>query len=81
MQERTDLRDIAPGMPVYGFDGELLGPVESIPDGDHFRALDHLIPAAAIARVDGDGVHLRVAKAAFTAAPPATRDQPATAER
>ena len=73
--ENLDLSAIQPGMPVFGVDGVLLGAVESI-DADHsFRVLTHIIPPAAIKHIDSEGVHLYLARAAFTAAPPATPDQ------
>jgi len=80
MNERTNPRTIQPGTPVYGSDGELLGPVESVAGDGTLRILTHEVPPMAIARVDDTGVHLHVAKAAFTAAPPATRDAAAAAE-
>lgn len=79
MADEMMLRDIAPGTPVYGVDGELLGPVEAVDEGPSLRVLEHHIPAEAITRVDDDGVHLQLAKAAFTAAPPVTRDDAADA--
>ena len=79
MEEEMMLSDIAPGTPVYGVDGELLGPVEAVDEGHSLRVLEHHVPPAAITRVDDDGVHLQLAKAAFTAAPPLTRNDAADA--
>jgi hypothetical protein len=80
MSAGMDRSDITPGMTVYGSDGEALGPIESVGGDGTIQVLTHAVPAMAIARVDGTGVHLHVAKAAFTAAPPVTRDAEAAAE-
>lgn len=78
MNEQTRAQTIRPGMSVYGSDGETLGQVESVGDDGYLRVLAHAVPAMAIARVDDTGVHLHVAKAAFAAAPPDTRDDTTT---
>jgi hypothetical protein len=80
MNEHTDLSKIQPGMTVFGSDGEKLGPVESIGNDGTIQVLTHAVPSAAIARVDSTGIHLHVAKAAFAAAPPVTRDAATAAE-
>ena len=80
MDERRNLDDIRPGMTVYGSDGEELGPIESVGNDGTIRVLTHAVPTMAIARADAAGVHLHVAKAAFAAAPPVTRDAAAAAE-
>jgi hypothetical protein len=74
MNERTVPNNVNPGMAVFGSDGELLGPIEAISNEGAIRVLTHVVPAMAIAYVDSAGVHLHVAKAAFAALPPDTRD-------
>ncbi|MFN8516539.1 MAG: DUF2382 domain-containing protein, partial [Chloroflexia bacterium] len=60
---------IEPGTPVYGPNGELLGPVEAI-NRAGIRVLNHAVPSAAITQIDGDGIHLQLAPAAFAALAP-----------
>ena len=72
MEEILDLSAIKPGMPVFGVDGASLGAVESIDADLSLRVLTHTIPPAAVKRIDSAGVHLYLARAAFTAAPPET---------
>lgn len=72
MSEGINLDAIEPGMPVYGPNGELLGPVEAINNAG-IRVLNQSVPPAAISRIDGAGVHLQLAATAFAAAAPATR--------
>jgi uncharacterized protein (TIGR02271 family) len=79
MSEDINLSAIEPGMPVYGPDGEPIGPVEAI-DAAGIRVLNHAVPATAITRIDRDGVHLQLASAAFHAAPPMTTGVASTAE-
>ena len=68
MSADIDLTTIAPGMVVYGADGAVLGPVEAV-QAASIQVLRHMVPAAAITRVDAAGVHLMLARAAFSAAP------------
>jgi uncharacterized protein (TIGR02271 family) len=69
MSGGVNMGAIAPGMPVYGPNGEPLGVVETR-DRSGIRVLNHAVPAVAINRVDDEGVHLHLALAAFEAAPP-----------
>jgi uncharacterized protein (TIGR02271 family) len=71
MSEGTNIDAITPGMPVYGPDGQSLGPVEAV-EGQSIRVLNHIVPPAAITRVDRNGVHLHLALAAFAAEAPQT---------
>jgi len=80
MNQHTIPGNVKPGMPVYGSDGELLGPIESISNDGTIRVLTHSVPSMAIARVDATGIYLHVAKAAFAALPPDTRDGATAAE-
>ncbi len=80
MNERENFIEIKPGTPVFTLDGKQLGPVESVGEDRCIRVLTHTVPPAAIERVDDDGVHLCLARAAFAAAPPITRDAAASAE-
>ena len=73
MDENLDISMVEPGMPVFGIDGASLGPVESIDVDNNLQVLTHSIPPAAVARVDSTGVHLYLARVAFTTAPPETR--------
>lgn len=66
MSERVNLDTIEPGMAVYGVDGVEIGPVEAIHPAS-IRVVDHEVPRQAITHVDGQGVHLQVAKVAFMA--------------
>jgi len=72
MGAAVNLSAIEQGMPVYGADGEPLGPVEAV-HAAGIHVFNHSVPAAAIARVDAAGVHLLLARAAFAAVqePPA----------
>ncbi len=54
------------GMPVYGCDTRPIGPVEGLA-GEGLQVRGHQIPGAAIARVTGGAVHLRVAGGALLA--------------
>jgi len=67
MSADVDLTMIEPGMVVYGADGEVLGPVEAV-QAASIHVLRHMVPAAAITRVDATGVHLMLARAAFATA-------------
>lgn len=66
MSADVDLTTIRPGTVVYGADGDTLGLVEAV-HAESISVLNHTIPAAAITRVDATGVHLLLARAAFTA--------------
>lgn len=66
MSADVDLTTIRPGTVVYGADGDTLGLVEAVHTGS-IGVLNHTVPAAAITRVDAAGVHLLLARAAFTA--------------
>jgi uncharacterized protein (TIGR02271 family) len=79
MSEGVNLGAIEPGMPVYGPGGEPLGPVEAI-DGAGIRVLNHNVPAAAITRVDNNGIYLKLAHTAFEAAAPMAAGVVSTAE-
>jgi len=66
MSEHVNLDTIEPGMVVYGVDGVKIGPVEAVhPEG--IRVASHEVPRQAITHVDTTGVHLQVARVAFTA--------------
>jgi hypothetical protein len=80
MNESTNTIDVKPGMLVFTLDGKQLGPVESIDEDRCIRVHTHTVPPAAIERVDTEGVHLRLAQAAFAAASPITRDTAAPTE-
>lgn len=67
MDATVKLTAIEQGMPVYGADGDLLGPVEAVHTAG-IAVRGHTVPAAAITRVDADGVHLLLARAAFATA-------------
>jgi hypothetical protein len=74
MQGELDPGAIRPGMPVYGVDGVPLGEVEAVEPDRAIRVLTHKVPPAAIDYVDEAGVHLQVARAAFVARRPETRE-------
>ncbi len=80
MNEPTNTIEIKPGMPVFTLDGKELGPVESVNGDSSIHVHTHVVPPAAIQRVDDDGIYLHLAHAAFTAASPITRDTAAPAE-
>jgi hypothetical protein len=80
MNEQVNLTNIKPGTPVFTLDGKELGPVESVDGDSSIHVHTHVVPPAAIQRVDDDGIHLHLAHAAFAAAPPITRDTIAAAE-
>jgi hypothetical protein len=54
------------GMPVYGVDEELIGPVEGL-DGTGLHVGGHHIPSEAIARVSAEAIHLRIGGVALRA--------------
>lgn len=64
MNDTINLDTIDPGMPVLGADGEAIGPVDSV-HPTSIRVADREIPREAIAAVDEQGVHLRIAKVAL----------------
>ncbi len=66
MRESGQLATIAPGTAVIGVDGVAIETVESA-TREGIRMAGHEVPSAAIERVTADGVHLRLAKAAFEA--------------
>jgi hypothetical protein len=66
MSEQVNLDVIEPGMAVYGVDGVEIGPVEAI-HPESIRVASHEVPRQAITHVDGEGVHLQVARVAFMA--------------
>jgi len=66
MSESRQLEQIAAGTAVIGVDGVPIGTVESATQ-EGIRVAGHDVPTAAIERVTPDGVHLRLAKAAFEA--------------
>ena len=66
MSESLQLAAITPGTPVIGVDGVPIGTVEAA-NQDGIRVSGHDVPSAAIERITAEGVHLRLAKAAFEA--------------
>jgi len=66
MNERANLSEITPGMPVFDALGAAVGPVESS-SGEHFRVAGQELPASAIARIAEGAVHLHVARAVIGA--------------
>ena len=66
MSGERQLDKIEPGATVIGVDGATIGTVEAI-NGEGIRVAGHEVPAAAIERVDRDGVHLQLARTAFEA--------------
>lgn len=66
MSEQANLDTIEPGMTVYGVDGEEIGAVETV-DAAGITTAGREVPRAAIARVEGERVHLQVAKMALLA--------------